>query len=65
MAEKIWPFPLVGQARERLRAMTPGELPPMTEVHPVMGLVHDVERLFRRRMADVRRGMRWGIFGGR
>jgi len=51
---RIWDFPLVTSLRETLRARTPGELPPMREEHPVIGLVHDVQRLVRRR-----------IFGGR
>jgi hypothetical protein len=55
MAEgRIWNFPIVTALRERIRARTPGELPPIREEHPFMGLIHDVQRLARRK-----------VFGGR
>ena len=55
MSEKrVWSYPIITRLRERIRARTPGELPPMTTKHPVVGLLHDIQRLLRRR-----------IFGGR
>ena len=54
MAERIWDFPNMTSLRERMRARTPGVLPEIRKEHPVMGLIHDVQRLVRRR-----------IFGGR
>jgi len=52
--ERLWSYPIITRLRERIRARTPGELPPMTTKHPVIGLIHDVQRLFRRK-----------VFGGR
>jgi len=54
MSKRLWDYPLVTRLRERIRKRTPGTLPPMREEHPVIGLLHDVQRLLRRR-----------IFGGR
>ena len=54
MAERIWDFPIMTSLRGRIRARTPGVLPEMREEHPVMGLIHDIQRLVRRR-----------VFGGR
>ena len=54
MADRIWDWPIVTALREMIRARTPGTLPPMRTEHPVIGLVHDIQRLIRRR-----------IFGGR
>lgn len=51
---RLWDWPLVTKLRERIRARTPGELPPMTTEHPIIGLWHDVQRWFRRK-----------VFGGR
>ena len=50
----LWDYPMVTRVRERIRARTPGQIPPMSGRHPVVGLVHDVQRLFRRK-----------VFGGR
>ena len=39
---------VVSRVRERIRAMTPGELPPLTQKHPVRGLINDIRRFIRR-----------------
>jgi len=54
MSKRVWDYPVITALRERIRARTPGTVPPMTTEHPVIGLVHDVQRLVRRR-----------VFGGR
>mgnify|MGYP000279966576 CR=1 FL=1 len=50
----MWDWPIVTTLRKMIRDRTPGTLPPLTAEHPVIGLVHDIQRLVRRR-----------IFGGR
>jgi len=54
MPERLWDFPILTMFRERVRARTLGELPVIREEHPLVGLMHDVQRLVRRR-----------VFGGR
>ena len=54
MPERLWDFPIVNRLRERLRDRTPSELPAIKAEHPFMGLIHDVQRLARRK-----------VFGGR
>jgi len=41
---------IIKRVRERIRSITPGELPPMRETHPIMGLINDVRRLIRRKL---------------
>jgi len=50
----VWEWPIIKALREYIRSRTPGTLPPMREEHPLIGLIHDIQRLVRRR-----------IFGGR
>jgi len=50
LAGRLWDFPIVTSLRETIRARTPGVLPPIREEHPVIGLVHDIQRLVRRRV---------------
>ena len=46
----IWSYPIITALRKRIRTRTLGKLPPMTTQHPVIGLIHDIQRLVRRRV---------------
>jgi len=50
MPERLWDFPIVTSLREAIRARTPESFPSMKPEHPLMGLIHDVQRLARRRV---------------
>lgn len=50
MMERFWDYPIVMSLRERIRARTPGDIPPIREEHPVIGLWHDTTRWVRRKM---------------
>ena len=41
---------IIKRVREEIRRRTPGEVPVMRNEHPVIGLVHDIQRLVRRRV---------------
>ena len=47
---RVWEYPLITRLRQRIREMTPGEIPPMKTEHPVAGLLHDIQRYVRRRI---------------
>jgi len=47
---RYWDYPLVTSLREKVRARTPGTIPPMREDHPVIGLWHDITRWARRKI---------------
>jgi len=47
-----WDFPLIKRVRMFIRSMTPGELPPISMQHPIRGLVHDIQRLIRRKIGS-------------
>jgi hypothetical protein len=50
MDDRLWDYPIVTALRERIRARTPGTIPPMREEHPIIGLGHDITRWVRRRV---------------
>jgi len=50
MSEKGIIEEIVERMRERIREITPGEVPAMRRRHPAIGLIHDIQRLIRRKV---------------
>jgi len=46
---RIWDYPVINAVRDVVRKHTPGEIPPKKEEHPIIGLLHDIQRFVRRR----------------
>lgn len=56
MSEKGILEELIERARRKIRELTPGGLPTMQTRHPVLGLVHDIQRFVRRKISKFLRG---------